>query len=272
MPEVRLPNGLTVSCLQKHDVAIVNAEVQTYFENGITVNRGDTVVDVGANIGLFALAAWTRGEGDIQVHCLEPVEPIFKILQQNLFRYDESSLVAHAFGLSHSSGSVEFAYYPHAPVLSTAYPDDEADHEEVKQATLTNIIYMPEAPAQLKMLKLFPRGLREFIIDRALRRTLRYETVLCELKTMSQFIFEQGITRVDLLKIDAEKAELDILQGIDDEDWARIRQVVVDVHDIDNRLESVLALLYDNGLKRITVEQPPTLHGSTIYTLLATRA
>ncbi|MGR9106766.1 MAG: FkbM family methyltransferase [Gammaproteobacteria bacterium] len=272
MPKVRLASGLTVSCLQKHDVAIVNAEVQTYFENGITVNRGDTVVDVGANIGLFALAAWMRGQGEIQIHCLEPVEAVFKILQENLLRYDDgSSLVGHCFGLSNRAGPAEFAYYPNAPVLSTAYPEAKADHQEIKQATLTNIIYMPEAPIQLKILRWLPSGLREWIIDRALRRTLRYNLIHCELKTLSQFASEQGITRVDLLKIDAEKAELDILQGINPGDWSRIRQVVVDVHDIDNRLETVLGLLRDNGLKKIAVEQPPTLHGSSIYTLLATR-
>ena len=271
MPEVLLPNGITVSCLQKHDVAIVNAEVQTYFENGITVNTGDTVIDVGANIGLFALAAWTRTQGDIKIHCLEPIAPIFEVLKKNLNRYDDQCFTAHSFGLSNISGSVEFAYYPNAPVLSGAYPDDKADQEEIKQATLTNIIYMSEAPVQLKFLKLLPRRLREFVLDKALQHTLQYNTVLCELKTLSQFIAEQEITSIDLLKIDAEKAELDILLGIEGEDWPRIRQIVVDVHDIENRLEYVLNMLSENGFQKITVEQPPTLIGSTIYTLLAIR-
>lgn len=271
MPEVVLPNGISVSCLQKHDVAIVNAEVQTYFENGITINTGDTVIDVGANIGLFALAAWTRTQGDLQIHCLEPIAHIFEILKKNLNRYDEQCFTAHLFGLSDTSGSVEFAYYPNAPVLSSAYPDEEADQQEIKQATLTNIIFMPEAPAQLKFLKLLPMRLREFILDKALQHTLQYTTVVCELKTLSQFISEQEITSIDLLKIDAEKAELDILLGIESEDWPRIRQIVIDVHDIDNRLERVLNMLYENGFQKITVEQPPTLIGSTIYTLLAIR-
>lgn len=272
MPEVRLPNGLSVFCLQKHDVSIVHAEVQTYFENGIQVNPDDTVIDVGANIGLFALDAWNRVGGKLDVYCLEPVEPIFDILQSNLNRCNDSRLKAFPYGLSNHSGSAEFAYYPHAPVLSTAYPEAEADHLEVKQATLTNIIHMPEAPAPLKILKCFPAKLREWIVDKALRKTLRYETVHCQLKTLSQFILEQDINRVDLLKIDAEKAELDILLGIEKKDWPKIRQIVVDVHDIDNRLDKVLTILHQNGLKKITVDQPPTLHGSTIYTLLAIRS
>ncbi len=34
---------------------------------------------------------------------------------------------------------------------------------------------------------------------------------------------------MDLLKVDVEGAELDVLRGVDPQDWARIRQVVVEV-------------------------------------------
>lgn len=271
MPEVALPNGMTVSCLQKHDFGIVNAEVQTYFDHGIAVEEGNTIIDVGANIGLFALAAWARSGGSVRVHCFEPVAPIFYVLQKNLNRYDGEAMRAYPYGLSNRAGTVEFAYYPSAPVLSTEFPDPEADHQEVKEATLTNIIHMPEAPVSLHLLKWLPAVLREAILDTALKRTLRYQTVQCELKTLSAFIREQGIERIDLLKIDAEKAELDIFYGIEPDDWPRIRQVVVDVHDMDGRLETVLGLLRAHGLTEIVVEQPPTLHESSIYTLLATR-
>jgi hypothetical protein len=74
------------------------------------------------------------------------------------------------------------------------------------------------------------------------------------------------------LKTDTEKVELDILQGIETKNWSLIRQIVVDVHNIDNRLETVPALLHDNGLKKLTGEQPPSLHGSTIFIRFRQRA
>jgi FkbM family methyltransferase len=271
MPKVKLNNGLTVSCIQKHDVAIVNAEVQTYFENGISVQPGDVVLDVGANIGLFALAAWKRADENLLVHCFEPVGSVFKVLKTNLDAYDSTHLFAYNFGLSDKAGTVDFAYYPNAPVLSTAFPDDAADLIEIKQATLTNIINMPEAPFYLKLLKCFPNQIRAWILDKALKQTLIHEQVSCDLKTLSQFVAEKKLTKIDLLKIDAEKAELDILLGINKQDWALIKQVVVDVHNLDDRLNKVLALLKANGIDQIAIEQPPTMIGSTVYTLLARR-
>lgn len=54
---VTLPNGMIVSCLQKHDVPFISMEVQSYFSCVVRLPPGDTAFDAGANIGLFSLAA-----------------------------------------------------------------------------------------------------------------------------------------------------------------------------------------------------------------------
>jgi len=55
---VPLPNGMVVSCHQKHEVPIVNLEIQGYLANGLRLKPGDTMFDVGAHVGLFTLAAY----------------------------------------------------------------------------------------------------------------------------------------------------------------------------------------------------------------------
>jgi len=45
---------------------------------------------------------------------------------------------------------------------------------------------------------------------------------------------------------------------------------VVEVHDVDGRLEAVKALLGRHGF-RLTVEQDPTLTGTNLYNLYAVR-
>jgi hypothetical protein len=50
-----------------------------------------------------------------------------------------------------------------------------------------------------------------------------------------------------------------------------IRQVVVEVHDLDDRLDTMTALLREYGLTEIIVEQPPTLTNSNIYNVFARR-
>ncbi|HVB41885.1 MAG TPA: FkbM family methyltransferase [Streptosporangiaceae bacterium] len=55
------------------------------------------------------------------------------------------------------------------------------------------------------------------------------EQVRCELRAISAMIDEHGIKRLDLLKIDAEKGELESLRGVRGEHWPMIGQVTVEV-------------------------------------------
>jgi FkbM family methyltransferase len=270
--KVTLPNGMVVSCLQKHEVPIVNLEIQGYLANGLRLKPGDTVFDVGAHVGLFTLAAYEDCQRNLNVYAFEPAQATFELLCLNLDRYDQKQqLKAFPFGLSSSCEEVSFAYYPRATSLSTAYPNEEADLKIVKEATLNNIIYLDEAPLALRCLRWLPSFLLSLILHYPLKRTLYLKTVTCQMQTLSQFLRDHRIGRIDLLKVDAEKAELEIFRGIKAQDWPKIQQVVVDVHDLDQRLEAMTALLQQYGLRKIVVGQPPTLKNSEIFTVHAMR-
>ncbi|MGD8371689.1 MAG: FkbM family methyltransferase [Syntrophobacterales bacterium] len=269
---VSLPNGMVVSCRQKHEVPIVNLEIQGYLANGLRLKPGDTVFDVGAHVGLFTLAAYEHCQRNLKVYAFEPAQATFELLCLNLDRYDQKQqLKAFPFGLSSSCEEVSFAYYPRATSLSTAYPNEEADLKIVKEATLNNIIYLDEAPLALRCLRWLPSFLLSLILHYPLKRTLYLKTVTCQMQTLSQFLRDHRIGRIDLLKVDAEKAELEIFRGIKAQDWPKIQQVVVDVHDLDQRLEAMTALLQQYGLRKIVVGQPPTLKNSEIFTVHAMR-
>lgn len=270
--DVELPNGMRVACLQKHEVHLVNREIESYFSNGSRIGPGDTVFDVGANIGLFSLAACQRGHDDLRVFAFEPVRALFDLLVRNVERNGLSGQVETlAFGLSSEAKPVEFAFYPDAPVLSTAYPDEPADVDVMKDAVLNNIMYLDEAPLALKCLRWLPHPMRRRLVRFALERTLRPRTVTCDMRTISGFLRERQIERIDYLKIDVERAELDVLMGVDAQDWPKIRQAVVEVHDIEDRLRTITSLLSQGGLDRILVSQPPTLTHSNIFTVFAAR-
>ena len=108
-------------------------------------------------------------------------------------------------------------------------------------------------------------------VDFLIRRAFVIESVECPMRTISDVIREHQVPRIDLLKVDVEKAELDVLEGIEAADWTIIRQVVVEVHDLNGRLAKVMALLAENGLEHIHVEQEPLFRGSEIYNLYARR-
>ena len=83
----------------------------------------------------------------------------------------------------------------------------------------------------------------------------------------------QELERVNLLKIDVERAELAVLHGVSACDWPKIRQVVLEVHDLDGRLAEVKQLLARHaGVQLTAVEQDTNLRGSTLYNIYAVRA
>ena len=49
--------------------------------------------------------------------------------------------------------------------------------------------------------------------------------------TVSDLIEAHGLDSVDLLKIDVERAELDVLNGVDETDWGKIQRVHLECHD-----------------------------------------
>jgi FkbM family methyltransferase len=227
--------------------------------------------DVGANIGLFSLAAYQHCNRDLRIFAFEPVASIFDLLEANCERNTEKPHVnVFRCGLSDRAGTAELAYYPRAPVLSTAYPDPEADLKILKEI-VNRLVDLAEAPFVVRCLRWIPRALREPVVDYALRTALVPVSARCEMRTLSEVISEYAIDRIDLLKVDVEKAELDVLNGIDRADWPKIRQVVVEVHDLDRRVETATRLLMAAGLRSISVEQPPTLKATNIFTIFAAR-
>jgi len=100
----------------------------------------------------------------------------------------------------------------------------------------------------------------------------RYDpiTLECELRTLSSVIREESLGHVDLLKVDVEKAELDVLRGVGEMDWPRIRQVVAEVHDLHGRADTMAKMLTARGFS-VHVEQEPEWAGTPIRMLYAIR-
>lgn len=272
LKEAVLPNGKKVYCLQKHDVAILHHEIQTYFDQGICVQPGDTIIDVGANIGLFMLEVYERCKGNANIYAFEPIPEVFQALENNAQRYGKNGH-CHVFaaGLAQEPGQIAFTYYPNAPALSTAYPDEEADLQMVKQSVLENIIHWDNIPWMLQLIRKFPYAVQSALLDLALKQNLNTCQISCQMTTLSTVIAEQNLNTIDLLKIDAERSELDVLLGLRSEDWSKLQQMVAEIHDIDCRLDQTIALLKRHGLTQIATSQSPTVKNSNIYTVYALR-
>jgi FkbM family methyltransferase len=265
MQETRLPNGKVIYCLQKREVPLIYEEVQTYFEHGVSLKQGDVVFDVGANIGLFTLRVTEQFGRAISVHAFEPIPAIFEVLSLNVQRHDLCNVTTYPVGLSKTEREAVFAYYPSAPVISTAFPDGWK--EEMAEAVLHNPRQMP---AMVRWLSLLPIPARSWVV-KLMFRFLREERMIRPVTPLSKVMREGQISRIDLLKIDAEKSELDVLLGINDEDWGKIYQIVVEVHDNNGRVGTIEEMLTGHGFGRLVLERGPVLKRSNVVSIFAVR-
>ena len=224
---------------------------------------------MGANIGLFTRLVHKKCGGDVQIFCFEPIQATFKVLSANVAQLNSDLITPFNCGLGREAGTLRFAYFPNWTVMSTAYPDDVNElKEQLKSSLLRNI---KELPPPANRLRFLPPFLRRLLLGRMIDKSFTPEVVTCRVRTVSEIIRESGTEVIDLLKVDVEKSELDVLQGIEPVDWAKIQQAVLEVHDIDGRLEEITTLLTGHGLVEIVSEQEPALKGSAIYTVFARR-
>ena len=263
MKLTKLADGTAVSCLLSTEARVLDHHVNAYFSNGIELHDDATVVDVGANIGIFDVRT-LQNQPSARVIACEPVPAIFKCLEDNAKRHGDGRFIPLECGISSHPGKADFTYYPHNPALSTSRPEQWTPDAlgDAVEATLNNL------PDDLWYIKCLPK----FVTRRfAARMRQKAETYECALKTISNLIAEYRIDAIDLLKIDCEGAEYDCLIGIEEQDWNKIKQVVVEVHDVDDGLARVKARLREMGLNQLIIEQEAALEGTKLFNVFAHR-
>ncbi|WP_375511245.1 amino acid adenylation domain-containing protein [uncultured Nostoc sp.] len=254
-----LPNGMVIAHLNKNETEFVYKELweeQAYLKHGITINEGDCIFDVGANIGLFALFMGQICK-DVSIYAFEPIPPVFDLLRINAEGYGLNVKLFN-LGLSSEIKSDTFTYYPQVSVISGRFADADQEREVIKSFLLKQQFIANETEISSQA------------IDELLAERLQSQQFTCHLRTISDVIGEHGVERIDLLKIDVEKSEQDVLSGIQQEDWQKIQQIVVEVHNINGRLEEIAALLKEHGYD-LTIEQDALLEDTVLYNIYARR-
>jgi FkbH-like protein/FkbM family methyltransferase len=261
-PRYILPNGLEIVHLNPYETDYVYKEIfedQCYLKHGIQLEDGATVVDIGANIGLFSLFVMSRCKKP-KIYAFEPASVVYDLLKANCDAYGSN---AHAVnvGVSDKSKTSTFTFYEKSSVFSGFHPDETDDRAAVY--TVVRNVLKSEAVAG--------ESVDEYVSELTADR-LRRSTHECRLTTLSDIIRENQIDKIDLLKIDAEKSELAIIQGIDDRDWPKIHQIVIEIHDRTHEaVKRIQKLLIERGY-RCAVEQETLLEHSGFFNLYASRA
>ncbi|PYP47804.1 MAG: non-ribosomal peptide synthetase, partial [Gemmatimonadetes bacterium] len=253
-----LPDGSPVAHLNKNETDYIYNEIfvlQAYLRHGITIDDGDCIVDAGANIGLFTVFA-SRLARNLRIVSFEPNPAAFACLAANAAAWG-TAVKCLPLGLSYESGSAELTFFEGLSLLSGFYADAATEREVVKNYVFNQQLASPNDER-------LAAEIGDLIDDR-----LRARTVSAQLRTLSSVIAEERIDRIDLLKINVEKSELDVLRGLASGDWPRIRQMVIEVDQREN-LAPITTLLEGQGFE-VLVEQDPLLRKTDLCYVYAIR-
>ena len=259
----RLPNGLDIVHLNRYETEHVYREIfedRCYIRHGIRLPDEATVVDIGANIGLFSLFVFSQCASP-RVIAFEPSPIAYDLLRANCEAY---GLDVRAFnlGVAARAGTAAFTVYENSSVFSGFHADLAEDRESI-HAVVRNALN--------RQISLAPEEVDTYVAELAAER-LHSTTITCGVTSLSDIIRDHNLTTIDLLKIDAEKSELDILAGIDENDWPKIQQLVIEVHDrTGERVSQVERLLIARGYV-CAVDQEPALEQSGLFTIAAIRS
>jgi nonribosomal peptide synthetase DhbF len=276
MKQFRCPNGLRIwnTARSGDDTAFIFREIfedHCYEQHGVTLGDGNVIIDVGANVGLFALFLMQRFR-DLKIICIEPVPLTRACLERNLSEsgcLNNNDIIVLANAVGAENGDATITFFPQTPGNSTLYPEEKRREWNNIADELT-----PAVIAKYNRLYAWvPPRIVAWFMKPMLNEVLSFQ---CEVRTLSDIIRAQALQRVDLLKIDIEGAEFEALKGIEEQHWPLIRQIVLEVAPAKKaELNGVVERLRGHGFTKITVANTlggESDGGSLPCTLYAIRA
>ena len=231
-------------------------EKNPYLRHGVSLKDGDCVVDLGANVGIFS--AWcTQQASRLRIYACEPVPVLHHLASRNLGRIPGHEIEVSALGVGSSNASRTLTYFPLATACSSFHGDETISQmPQLYSGTKISLrdlwgIHKGLFFAALLMAPIYPL-VRPAVIRAVLRRALaQSQTISCPIVSLSALMQRWGIEQIDLLKIDVQGSEVDVLEGIQDADWPRIKAIAMEVNAFLGRSgeTDICALLRARGFR-----------------------
>lgn len=262
-------DAINLHSVNPWEASFLRAEVGGYFAHGVECAPGATVLDVGANIGVFSATVYERLDGDARIYAFEPLPPLYATLERNAREFFDGRLTALPYGLASSDDELDFSYFPAATIFSSSLRN-QGNVETERRRVTASIVEMIHQGGLGPVLRRVPAPVLRLLVGRKLRVMREFETHRVRVMPLSAVLDEQGIDRIDLLKVDVEGAELDVLGGIEERHWPLVRQAVVEVEHWRQSRDTVCEVFLAHGF-RVNAEQNPVQEAADIGMVFAVR-
>jgi FkbM family methyltransferase len=206
----KLNKNLNIEAYNGSELIIDEIWRDNYYDKDFKIDAGMTVVDIGANQGIFALYAACKGAF---VYCFEPSIDNYKILVKNVSNSGLGHLIkTFNYAVSDKDGEIEL-FIP------------ETEH------------FVTSGGITIK---------RKIVSDIAKKSRLSLSTEYVKSRSMISILKEIKHSEIDLMKIDCEGAELDIFAGLKKTNISAVKNIVMETHDAYNE-RSLYHQLIDCG-------------------------
>jgi FkbM family methyltransferase len=203
--KIELADGMSLwltSPQQKAAAGYVVNEIfkkQRYNYPGFQIKPTDTVVDIGANMGVFVLwAAKQATQG--KVIAIEPTSAI-DVLRMNIQRNSLTNVIPVQVAAGVDGGSIEIVTYPGFNIVN---------HHAGWQ----------------------PKRWTKFFIWLLYRKYQSAPvTEQAPMQSLQHILDDNAVGRVNYLKCDCEGGEYEIFRNLDDETFARIDKIAMEFHE-----------------------------------------
>ncbi|WP_338475762.1 amino acid adenylation domain-containing protein [Pseudomonas khavaziana] len=216
-------NGLALFEYRRGETDYISVEFSEHDTPLPVLPDGAVVIDVGANIGMFSLAAHFAAS-DVHIVAVEPAPVVSSILRRNLILHGCSfELLQCAVGAQ--AGTADFTFYPNASLESGLYADVRKDEQ----------IFRESISAEMA----------QHDVNRLMENRFDSERLEVRVVTLGDVIDQMGVSKVDLVKIDVERSEVQALQGLQAHHFERIARFTIEVECVDGaQTQATIAALF----------------------------
>ncbi|HTV29657.1 MAG TPA: FkbM family methyltransferase [Xanthobacteraceae bacterium] len=202
-----------------------------YARAGFELRPGDTVVDIGGNIGVFALwAAPQVPQG--RIVSVEPNPVSLGCLKLNIERNGLGNVTAMQAAAGADGGTMKLIYHPGWEMI--------AYNAEVSAPWF----YRQSVPAR------FVRWIIAGLTNRhATAEPVKH--IVTPLMSLERIMDGHGIEVVNYLKLDCEGSEFEVLRNVSGACWSRIERAAIEYHEFgrDRRVAELVTILEGNGFE-----------------------